>query len=56
VWVQLKRLKVQIGLDFTVQTDQGLFEGTQTHGAPGTGNVGNKINFQSGHGSLSGNA
>jgi hypothetical protein len=54
VWVQLKGLKVQIGLYLTVQIVQGFFQCPQAHGAPGTGNVRYEINFQSGgHGALS---
>jgi hypothetical protein len=56
VRVQLERLKVQIGLHFAIQALQGFFKGTQAYSAPRAGNVGDKIDFQRGHETLSGKA
>jgi hypothetical protein len=53
VGVQLKGLKVQIGLHLAIQIGQGGLKCAQTHGTPRTGDVRNEINLQKGgHGGL----
>jgi hypothetical protein len=54
VRVELKRLKVQIGLNLAVQALKGFFQSAQTHGTPRAGNVRDKLDFQGRHGQLSG--
>jgi hypothetical protein len=48
VGVQLKGLKVHIGLHLALQMGQSGFQCAQAHGTPGAGNVRNKINFERG--------
>jgi hypothetical protein len=54
VRVELKRLKVQIGLNLAVQALKGFFQSAQTHGTPRAGNVRDEVDFQGRHGQLSG--
>jgi hypothetical protein len=56
VRVELKRLKVQLGLYFAMQIVQGFLKRTQTHRTPRAGDVGDEINFQGGHGTAFENA
>jgi hypothetical protein len=53
VGVQLKGLKVQIGLHLAVQIGQSGFQCAQAHGAPRASNVRNKIDFHGEHQQLS---
>ena len=44
--VQLKGLKVQLGAEHIAGLRQGLLQRSQADGAPGAGDIGNKVNFQ----------
>ena len=46
VGVQLERLEVDVSGHFALQLVQGLLQRTQTHGTPGAGHVGHKIDFE----------